>query len=280
VSFHAHPDDEALLVAGSLARAAAAGHRVVLVVATDGESGLAADDPDDPGLGSTRAAELARSAEAIGCARVVRLGYRDSGLHGEVADGFAHQPVDGPAARLAAILQEEAADVLTGYDRNGGYGHPDHVQVHHVARRAAALAGTPRLLEATVDRTALLRVLRPLHRWHLVPRSFDPARLERSYAEPSEITVRVDVRAQLDAKRAAMRAHASQAGGGSGVRTLAFFLRLPRPLYRWVFGTEWYADAFSRGAGPSVQGQRPSDLVRNTEMSASSPAEIEWPNPW
>ncbi|MDQ6650602.1 MAG: PIG-L family deacetylase, partial [Actinomycetota bacterium] len=44
VSFHAHPDDEALLTAGTLARAAAEGHRVVLVTATGGEAGLAAAD--------------------------------------------------------------------------------------------------------------------------------------------------------------------------------------------------------------------------------------------
>ena len=41
VVFHAHPDDEALLTAGTMARAAAAGHRVVLVVATDGALGQA-----------------------------------------------------------------------------------------------------------------------------------------------------------------------------------------------------------------------------------------------
>ncbi len=37
VSFHAHPDDEAIATGGSMAKAAAAGHRVVLVVATRGD---------------------------------------------------------------------------------------------------------------------------------------------------------------------------------------------------------------------------------------------------
>ena len=278
VSLHAHPDDEALLVAGSLARAVANGHRVVLVVATDGESGLA--DSDGTELGTVRVAELERSAAAIGCARVVRLGYRDSGLHGEVAAGFAHLPVETPAARVAEILREESAEVLTSYDRNGGYGHPDHVQVHRVALRAAALAGTPRVLEATVDRNALLRVLRPLHRLRLVPSGFDPARLSTSYAAAEEITERVDVRRHLDAKRASMRAHTSQAGGGSSVRTLAFFLRLPRPLYRRVFGVEWFVDALPRPMGAD---RSPSEPPRNTEAPAgrAGPAtDPPWPEPW
>lgn len=65
VSFHAHPDDEALLTAGTLARAVAEGHRVVIVVATAGEAGLA-DLPGGPGdLGGTRRAELAASAAEI-----------------------------------------------------------------------------------------------------------------------------------------------------------------------------------------------------------------------
>ena len=155
VSFHAHPDDEALLTAGTLARAAAEGHRVVLVVATGGEAGLS-DTAPGAELAARRADELDRSAAALGCAKVIRLDYPDSGMRNEHR-GFASLPVDEPAERLAGILRAERADALTVYDRNGGYGHPDHVQVHRVGHRAAELAGTRLVLEATVDRTALLR---------------------------------------------------------------------------------------------------------------------------
>ena len=72
------------------------------------------------------------------------------------------------------MLREERADVLTAYDPAGGYGHPDHVQVHQVGARAAALAGTPVLLEATVDRTALRRALRLVSRLPGLPAGFDP----------------------------------------------------------------------------------------------------------
>ncbi|MFD0890019.1 PIG-L deacetylase family protein, partial [Streptosporangium algeriense] len=79
VFFHAHPDDEALLTAGTMAMLAAQGHRVVLVVATSGELGQADLEPGEA-LGAARMAELYRSAAALGCARVVNLGYGDSGL--------------------------------------------------------------------------------------------------------------------------------------------------------------------------------------------------------
>ena len=146
VSFHAHPDDEVLLTGGLLARAAAEGHRVVLVTATAGERGLAGtEDGAGADLARRRSAELAESARLLGCDRVVELGYRDSGLRPDPddTDAFAHQDVDAVARSLAVLLREEQADVLTIYDRNGGYGHPDHQQVHRAGTLAARLAGTP-----------------------------------------------------------------------------------------------------------------------------------------
>ncbi|MEV4257208.1 PIG-L family deacetylase, partial [Spirillospora sp. NPDC049652] len=252
VFFHAHPDDEALLTAGTMARLAAEGHRVVLVVATSGERGLTADPPPTRAngvdgeaarrdrLGAVRTAELHASARALGCERVVLLGYEDSGLDGDAPGGFARAPVAEAAAELAGVLRREAADLLVVYDPAGGYGHPDHVQVHRVGTEAATMAGTPVVLEATVDRDLLLRVLRPLAGLRLLPRSLDVASFERAYTPAAAITHRVRVGRYAAAKRAAMAAHASQATGGDTVRTLAALLRLPRPLFRRAFGTEWY----------------------------------------
>jgi len=248
VSFHAHPDDEALLTTGTLAKVASQGHRVVLVTATAGEAGLAAGSFGHAEvLAGHRLAELRRSAAAIGAARVELLGYADSGLHGEVQPGdgvepFARADVDQAARRLAEILREERADVLTGYDATGGYGHPDHVMVHRVGARAAELAGTPVLLEATVDRTLLAGAVRWGRRLRLVPDAVDVAAFERAYSARAEITHRIDVRAWTPAKRAAMAAHASQATADSGDRTLAALLRLPGPLYRLALGREWFVE--------------------------------------
>lgn len=246
VSFHAHPDDEALLTGGTLARLAADGHRVVLVVATAGEAGLA--DPGGGELGARRRAELAVAARALGIARVELLGHADSGLDrpahaaaGSTSLRFADVDVEEAATRLAAILAEEGADVLTSYDAAGGYGHPDHLQVHRVGQRAAQLAGTPVLLEATIDRTTIVGVLRLLR---ILARVLPLPRLPASdevFTARAELTHRIDVRAQLEAKRAALRAHGSQIRGGP--RTLRLLLALPPPLARRVLGYEWFVEA-------------------------------------
>ena len=261
VAFHAHPDDESLLTAGTMARASAQGHRVVLVTATGGGVGLVASDflRDDETLESRRLAELRRSATALGCARSELLGYADSGLDGSAtvsAGGpdagrgpFAAVDPDIPAKELAAILREENADVLTIYDPTGGYGHPDHVQVHKVGLRAAELAGTPSVLEATVDRDLLVRAIDVAAKVYRFPPEFDQAAFQRAYSPRSEITHRIDVRRYAIRKRTSMLAHASQGTADGADRTLAAFLRLPLPLFRRVFGTEWFVERTHAG-GP------------------------------
>ncbi|MFL6151674.1 MAG: PIG-L deacetylase family protein [Ornithinibacter sp.] len=259
VAFHAHPDDEALLTAGTMARAAAEGHRVVLVLATDGGAGLAAAELGRDGqLGDRRLEEARASAEALGVARVEWLGYADSGSGPEPEPDspgvtrFCRAPVEEAAERLAAILRTERADLLLSYDAQGGYGHRDHVRVHEVGARAAEIARTPRVLEATVPRDTIVRAVRAIGRVYRFPQEFDPTSFERAFSSRSEITHRITVRRYAGAKRAAMRAHASQATGGgaasagsggqTGDRTLAAFLRIPRPVYDLVFGREWFRD--------------------------------------
>lgn len=253
VSFHAHPDDEAMLTAGSLARAAAEGHRVVLAFATRGEVGDV--DPSLPGttdLGARRTAEAEAAGAAIGAARVAFLDYRDSGSGPAPAPGsFATTPVEEAATRLAQLLHDEQADVVTTYDPNGGYGHADHRQVHVVGRRAAELAGTPTVLEATLDR-ALLRTALELGPTIglALPGDFVVPDVSCWYAEADEITHRIDVSAWLPAKRAAMAAHASQTTSGTSPhRSLALFLDLPDEWFGVAFGTEWFIDR-DRAAGP------------------------------
>ncbi len=251
LAFHAHPDDEALLTSGTMARAAAEGHRVVLVVATDGGEGLAAAQyTGGAGLATRRMAELEASARILGVARVEHLGYADSGLGPEPlpdppgATRFVRADTEEAAARLAAILTEEDADVLLTYDPNGGYGHPDHVKAHAVGMRAASLAGTRRVLQATVPRDTICRAIDLAAKVYRFPPEFDRSSFDRAFSARRDITHRIDVRRHIRAKRAAMRAHASQASAEGGAdRTLAAFLRIPRPLFDLVFGREWYVDA-------------------------------------
>ena len=245
VAFHAHPDDESLLTGGTLALAAAAGHRVVLVVATEGEQGLAGpQDGRGAMLSRVRMAELDRAAQALGCARVVSLGYADSGLRPAPADSeaFANVDVGQAAHRLADVLREERADVLTVYDRNGGYGHPDHVQVHRVGVAAARLAGTPVVLEATVPARAFRALLAVLRLLGHPAGSSAPLGTQRVFADPGRITHRIRVTGALRAKRSAMAAHGSQRRGDGTVRLLDHVLRLPLPLFGLVFGHEWFVE--------------------------------------
>ena len=258
VAVNAHPDDEALLMSGTLAKAAAAGDRVVLVVATDGDLGLTSSDYRDGHLGTLgarRLREVQASARAIGAADVEWLGYADSGMVGEVPPDppdrlrLLRADPDEVADRIAAILVRERADVVIGYDRNGGYGHRDHIRVHEVTRAAAAIAGSPRLLEATVPRETITRAVAFARRLPGVTIDVDLVAWQRAFTPSAQITHRIDVRGQIPAKRASMAAHATQAAADDGAdRTLAAFLRLPRPLYDLVFGREWFVDATASAA--------------------------------
>jgi LmbE family N-acetylglucosaminyl deacetylase len=253
VAFHAHPDDEALLMGGTLARLAAEGHRVVLAVATDGEAGAAASSYRSDGrLATHRRDELDRSAAVLGCARVVRFGFHDSGSSGPAPDGaFSRLPVEVAAAPLIELLHAEQADALTIYDPAGGYGHPDHRQVHTVGTYAAEQAGTPLVLEATIDRRLIRRLVRIVKLIPGVLPEVQAAAYERAYSPTSKITHRVDVRAYSDQKRRSFQAHASQASSDGGARTLGLLLSLPRWLFRRMLGWEWYVE-HGRTPGPAL----------------------------
>jgi LmbE family N-acetylglucosaminyl deacetylase len=233
VTFHAHPDDETIATGGVMAKAKAEGHRVVLVVATMGELGEVPDGFLRPGeaLAQRRVAETHRAAAILGVERVAFLGYHDSGMDGEPTNhadaAFFAADVEEAARRLAAILTEERAEVLTVYDQRGNYGHPDHVQVHRVGHRAAELARTPQVFEATANRDHLIRVL-----------------LDELGVREWELTTCVDVREFASVKRAAMAAHESQIGEQS------FFLQMPDDVFREVFGLEFF---IRRGAEPGIR---------------------------
>jgi LmbE family N-acetylglucosaminyl deacetylase len=96
------------------------------------------------------------------------------------------------------------------------------------------------LLEATVPREPLMRLLRLGRLLRLLPAEVDLGGYEQAYTPTAALTHRIDVSAHLAAKRAAMQAHASQASADGGARTLAVLLRLPGPLYRLALGREWF----------------------------------------
>lgn len=232
VTFHAHPDDEAIVTGGVMRKAYEEGHRVVLVIATRGEIG---EIPDDLAPGETiwerRVQETQKAADLLGVARVEFLGYQDSGMMGDepnntAPDAFWQADVEEAATRLADVLREENARALTVYDRFGGYGHPDHLQVHRVGVRAAQLAGTPVVYQAMVNEDRFREVMAAIGE--------DVPPLLDGTVPLAEVTTRVDVTPYLGVKRAAMRAHASQIPEDS------FFLKLDENDFAYVFGTEYF----------------------------------------
>ncbi|MEO5724750.1 MAG: PIG-L family deacetylase, partial [Ilumatobacteraceae bacterium] len=224
--------------------------------------------PDDLASGETlvdrRRAELERSAAVLGVHRVVWLGYKDSGMTGwpQNADpeSFWQADVEQAAARLAAVLREEHADVLTAYDWHGVYGHPDHVKVHTVGHRAADLAGTAAVFDATMNRDHITRMRAEFAASTSIAESssstndddgavtdFDPngpADDGNPFGEPeAAITHRVDVSAYLTQKRESLRCHSSQ------ITDSSLFLKMPEEAFVRGFGIEWF---IKRGATPGV----------------------------
>ncbi|MTD17424.1 GlcNAc-PI de-N-acetylase [Nakamurella sp. YIM 132087] len=250
VSFQAHPDDESITTGGVMRKAADEGHRVVLVVATRGELGLVPGDlAEGESLADRRVLETAESARLLGAHRVEYLGYTDSGMAGDATNNdpgtFATADVEEAARRLADLLVEEDAQVLTIYDDHGGYGHPDHVQVHVVGARAAELAGTPRVYQATQNRDEIRAGMKEMIEAN-PDRAGEGPDMEfvETLGSPSDLlTARVDVSAWTDVIRASMRAHLSQ------IDEQHWFLTMPDEAFRRSFGVEWF---IREGQGPGI----------------------------
>lgn len=264
VFLHAHPDDEALATGGTMARMADEGHRVVLVVATSGEEGEPVPGVLATGesLGDRRVAELAEAAEILGVERLVNLGYRDSGMVGEDANGhpdcFWQADVDEAAAYLASALADEAPDVLVVYDPDGGYGHPDHIQVHRVGHRWAETADIDRVHWVTMNRdairTSIEAALADEDSWSddgMLEQRRDRAESESFGMPDAEITHAIDVSTVIGRKRAAIAAHASQ------IAPESFFLAMPDEQFASAFGTEWFVDP----GNPRRGGPQRTDLL-------------------
>jgi LmbE family N-acetylglucosaminyl deacetylase len=258
VAFHAHPDDEVLLTGGTLAKLAAEGHRVVIVVACSVPVGGAGAN------GSERLDQLRQSAAVLGAARVVHLGYADSGRGPELYPDppgftrFVRADVGEAAGRLADVLREEHADLLLSYDARGGYGHPDHVKVHAVGAAAAALTGI-RVLEATAPRELMSRAFMAVRLLRLVVRH-NAAEIRTGFTPRRAITHKVPVYRYARQKREALMAHAAYtSSGGRSARLARMLLAAPPPVFALALGREWFAepDAAPGRARPDVL--RPAD---------------------
>jgi len=244
---HAHPDDEASLTGGTIARYAAAEARVVLVTCTNGELGDSPEGatPDDDGHDTAavvahRIEELEASCEVLGIERLVLLGYHDSGMMGwpqnDAAGSFWTTSVDVAGQRLASLIDEERADVVITYDENGFYGHPDHIQANRITLDALERTVVqPKLYYATIGKSAFERFGQALAEAGIEPPGAEEEEVDReSMGTPDEdIGAVIDVSAFTTQKRAALAAHGSQTAD-------SFFLQVPEELFGTLFNQEWY----------------------------------------
>lgn len=237
VVLHAHPDDEAIFTGVTLRRLADAGARTVLVAATAGELG---ESRVPLRVGETvperRIVELEQAAELLGVSRLVLLGCRDSGLPGWSSGAHSRALAAADPLRLAAtvaeIADDEGAGTLVHDDEQGIYGHPDHRATFRIGATAAELVGVT-AYRMTVDREHL-HVSAPDR--HLVHGAARAASVPYGRMT-AEISLAIaGTPAELDAKRAAITAHASQVAEAD----------VPADGFADAYGLEWF-----RRSGPA-----------------------------
>jgi len=261
LTVHAHPDDEASKGAATCARYARQGVRTVLVCCTGGEEGdvlnPAMDTPEvRADLARIRAEELRRSAEAIGFAEVVMLGYRDSGMPGTEANGhpdsFAQAPFEEALERLVAVVRRERPQVLITYgDDHSGYPHPDHIRTHQIGVAAFHAAGDPERFPDAGPPWQPLKLYYSvwsrarIHATHakMLELGLESPYSEEMLARPSQderVTTRIDIRDTFHVRTAALRAHATQIDP-----TSPFWFGLPDEVARDVYPHEDFHLALS-----------------------------------
>jgi mycothiol S-conjugate amidase len=232
---HAHPDDESSKGAATTAKYVAEGVEVLVATCTGGERGSilnpAMNRPDvQANLSQIRRDEMERARKILGIEQVW-LGFTDSGLpEGDplppLPDGcFARADLDVAVAPLVKVIREFRPHVLTTYDENGGYPHPDHIMCHNISVAAFNAAADP---HAYPDLGAPWQTLKlyysfAFHRARMVAldqamaeRGLEPPYAERLREWPDDpehaarITTRVPSADYFGVRDRALLAHATQ----------------------------------------------------------------------
>lgn len=258
MAVHAHPDDECMGTGGVLARYSNEGLRTVLVTATRGEEGEIVDpelnaEVVQPRLGDVRLEELRCSCRHLGVQELHILGYRDSGMAGTPANAhpecLAQADLQEATGRLVRLIREIRPHVLTCYDAKGGYGHPDHIQVHRLTVAAFHAAGNamqyPNIGPAPWQPQKLYYMAYPrsyiLTRYEIMRAMGESTPLDRPDFDPNKvgtpdetITTHVDIHPYLDHKREALRCHRTQ------VSRDWWYFHVPPEIFHAHFSQEYF----------------------------------------
>ena len=259
LAVHAHPDDEASSSGGLYRLLADQGVRTVLVTCTNGECGDAldgakpdADHLDGDEVAAIRAIELDNAVKILGISRLVRLGYRDSGMKGwpqnDDPESFWATPVDVAAAKLAETLMEERPQVIMTYNEHGFYGHPDHIQAHRITVKALEMIDyEPTLYFNAIPDSVFVEWRK---RWEQEdreraeadaakgivrePETPDPDEEAFEMGTPDDaISATIDISDVNGAKFDALEAHASQIAD-------SFWMKMGRERFIETMRTEWF----------------------------------------
>jgi len=272
LAFHAHPDDETTSTGGTLAKYAAAGEHVVVATATDGAEGEIHnyDDPETliNRLPEIRREELAAALKILGVDHHTFLGYRDSGMMGTEANAddrcFWQADFMEATGKLISLIRHHKPEVLVVYDPFGGYGHPDHIQVHRVGVAAYWGAGDvgrfpladgeefwqPAKLYWSAWPRSRMRAFADLRLAAELISEEDALRMRESGTPDEAITTWIDVRSHLEQKNEAWKAHRTQ------IPEDWFFFQVPEEMRPRVFGDETFVRIF----GPTNSNPTETDL--------------------
>jgi mycothiol S-conjugate amidase len=257
MAVHAHPDDESSKGAATMAKYVAEGVQVLVATCTGGERGSVLNPKMDrpevlADIANIRRAEMTRAREILGVDQAW-LGFVDSGLpEGDplppLPEGcFGLQDPQEAAKPLIKLIREFRPHVMTTYDENGGYPHPDHIMCHKISAVAFDAAGDPEKYPELGEPWQPLKLyynsgwtrarMLALHEGMLA------AGLESPYTEWLEkwsdrddrgdkITTRVECGEYFHVRDDALRAHATQ------VDPDGFWFRIPLELQQKVWPTE------------------------------------------
>ncbi|WP_330250229.1 mycothiol conjugate amidase Mca [Nocardia sp. NBC_00565] len=269
MAVHAHPDDESSKGAATAARYADEGHDVLVVTLTGGERGSILNPAmDTPGvlerIEEIRREEMDAAAAALGV-RQTWLGFVDSGLpEGDppppLPEGcFALVPLDEAVEALVRVVREFKPHVMTTYDENGGYPHPDHIRCHEVSMAAFEAAGDPERFPDAGEPWQPLKIYYdhgftmarldvfsaeyerlgepfPLKEWLDRMRSYRQGRADGI----SRVTTQIDCAKYFPQRDDALRAHATQ------IDPNGVFFAIPMELQQRLWPTEEFELAESR----------------------------------
>jgi mycothiol S-conjugate amidase len=260
MAIHAHPDDESSKGAATMARYVDEGVDVLVVTCTGGERGsilnpaLQGRPEIEANIAEIRRGEMDRARAILGV-RQDWLGFVDSGLpEGDplppLPEGcFALVPIEEATRRLVREVRQFRPHVMTTYDENGGYPHPDHIRCHDISVAAFEAAPDP---DAFLDEGEPWQPLKLYYDVGFSPDRFNALHeamiakgLESPYEErrkmwedrkeklrAPKVTTRVNVADYFEKRDAALLAHATQ------VDPDGWFFKVPLAIQREAWPTE------------------------------------------